>query len=179
MKIDKAPSTLFYPCPAVLVTSVNWEGRPNIITLAWAGVACSDPPTISLGIRPSRYSYGLIEQSREFVVNLPTLSILKETDYCGRVSGRDHDKFAETKLTAEPSTKVRAPLIKECPVNLECTLQQIVKLGSHDLFLGRVVAVHVEKTMLDANGRIDYSKAQPFVYNQEKYWKLGRKMEVA
>jgi len=178
MKVDKVPSTLFYPCPVVLVTCVDDEGRPNIITLAWVGVACSDPPTISFGIRSNRYSYRLIERSGEFVVNMPTLSILKETDYCGRVSGRDHDKFEETKLTPEPASKVKAPLIKECPVNLECVLQQIVELGSHSLFLGRVVALHVEQSLLDANGHIDYSKAQPFVYNQGEYWDLGKKMEV-
>ena len=163
----------------VLVTSVDEKGTPNIVTLAWAGVVCSDPPTIGLGIRPNRHSHGLIEQSKEFVVNIPSLSILKETDYCGRVSGRDHNKFEETKLTPEPASKVKAPLIKECPVNLECVLEQTVKVGSHDLFLGRVVAVHVEQALLDANGHIDYAKAQPFVYNQGEYWNLGKKMEVA
>ena len=163
----------------VLVTSVDEKGTPNIVTLAWAGVVCSDPPTIGLGIRPNRHSYGLIEQSKEFVVNIPSLSILNETNYCGRVSGRDHNKFEETKLTPEPASKVKAPLIKECPINLECVLQQIVKVGSHDLFLGRVIAVHVEQTMIDVNGRIDYSKARPFVYNQGEYWKLGKKMELS
>jgi len=177
MKVEKSPSMLFYPCPVVLVTSVDEKGEPNIVTLAWVGVACSDPPTISIAIRPSRHSYGLIERSREFVVNIPTLSILKQTEHCGRVSGREHKKFEETGLTPEPASKVKPPLIKECPVNLECTLRQIVKLGSHSLFLGQIVTVHAEQEMLDADGHIDYSKAQPFVYNQGEYWNLGRKLE--
>lgn len=179
MKIEKRPSTLFYPCPVALVTCVDEEDNPNIITLAWVGITCSDPPTIGIGIRPQRYSYRLIEKTREFVVNIPTLDILKETNYCGRVSGRDHNKFAETKLTPEPSKEVKPPLIKECPVNLECTLQKIVKVGSHDLFLGRIVAIHVDQNILDKNGRIDYSKAQPFVYNQGEYWSLGRRIEAS
>jgi len=178
MKVERSPSMFFYPCPVVLVTSADEKSEPNIVTLAWVGVACSDPPTISIAIRPSRHSYGLIERSKEFVVNIPTVDILKQTEYCGRVSGRDHKKFAETGLTPEPASKVKAPLIKECPVNLECSLQQIVKLGSHGLFLGQIAAIHVEQEMLDPNGRIDYAKAQPFVYNQGEYWNLRKKMEV-
>lgn len=177
MKIERRPSTLFYPCPVVLVTCVDEKGNPNIITLAWVGVACSDPPTISIGVRPRRHSHKLIEETGEFVVNIPTVDILRETNYCGQVSGRDHDKFAETKLTPEPAKQVKPPLIKECPVNLECTLQKIVKIGSHDLFLGQVVAVHVEQTILDEKGRLDYSKARPFVYNQGEYWSLKQRLE--
>lgn len=179
MKIERPISTLFYPCPAVLVTCIDEKGSPNIITLAWAGVSCSDPPTIGIGIRPNRHSHRLIEKSGEFVVNIPTLDIVNETIYCGRVSGMDHDKFAETKLTPEPSRRVKAPLIKECPVNLECVLQKTVKVGSHDLFLGEVVAVHVDQDVLDEKGRIDYAKAKPFVYNQGEYWSLGKKIEVS
>ncbi len=172
MKIERNPSELLYPCPVVLVTCVD-KGKPNIIPLAWVGVACSDPPTISIAIRPSRHSYTLIMEAKEFVVNVPTVDILRETDYCGEVSGSDHDKFAETKLTPESAMHVKPPLIKECPVNLECTLQDVVKLGSHDLFLGQVVAVHVDQAILDENGRIDYAKARPFVYNHGEYWSLG------
>lgn len=173
MKIEREPSALLYPSPVALVTCVDQEGRPNIIPLAWVGIACSDPPIIGIAIRPHRYSYGLIEESKEFVINIPTVDLLYETDYCGEVSGRDNDKFAETKLTAEPAKRVRPPLIKECPVNLECILQGIVKLGVHDLFLGQVVAVHVDQGVLDDEGRLDYSKARPFVFNHGEYWSMG------
>lgn len=173
MKIEKEPSVMLYPCPVVLATCVDPKGKPNIITLAWVGVVCSDPPTIGVGIRPHRYSHKLIEESKEYVVNIPTVDILYETDYCGEISGEDHDKFAETKLTPEPAKKVKPPLIKECPVNLECVLQKIVKLGAHDLFLGEIVAVHVDQEVLDENGRLNFSKAKPFVYNRGEYWGLG------
>lgn len=166
VKVEKKSMALIYPCPVTLVTCVDKEGKPNIITLAWVGVACSDPPTIGIGIRPHRYSYGLIKDTKEFVVNIPTVDILREADYCGQVSGRDHDKFAETKLSPEPASRVKPPLIKECPVNLECVLQQVLGLGVHHLFLGRVVAVHVDEGMMDERGHMDYAKARPFVYNQ-------------
>ena len=173
MKVERRPSALLYPCPVVLVTCVDEEGRPNIIPLAWVGIACSEPPTIGVAIRPQRHSYGLIKETGEFVVNIPTADILRETDYCGEVSGRDHDKFAETGLTPEPARRVGPPLIEECPVNLECTLRRIVKLGVHDLFLGRVVAVHVDQAILDEGGRVDYAKARPLVFNHGEYWSLG------
>jgi len=174
MKVEWKASELLYPCPVVLVTCVDQGGKANVIPLAWVGVACSDPPTIGIAIRPQRYSYGLIQETKEFVVNIPTADILYETDYCGEVSGRDHDKFAETGLTPEPATHVKPPLIRECPVNLECTLQQVIKLGVHDLFLGQVVAVHADQAILDEKGRIDYAKAKPFVYNHGEYWSLEK-----
>jgi len=174
VKVERKPSELLYPCPVTLVTCVDKKGKPNIIPLAWVGVACSDPPIIGIAIRPQRYSFGLIQDTREFVVNIPTVDILRETDYCGEVSGRDHDKFAETKLSPEPARRVKPPLIKECPVNLECVLQQVLDLGAHHLFLGQVVAVHVDKAILDEKERIDYAKARPFVYNHDEYWSLGK-----
>lgn len=176
MKIKKNPYTALFPCPVVLVTCVDSDGKPNIITLAWAGTVCSEPPMIGLGIRPSRYSHGLIENSREFVVNIPTTKILKETDYCGVTSGRDTDKFSETKLTPEQADKVEAPLIRECPVNIECILKSIVPLGAHDLFLGEIIQVHIDKDILDEKGSIDFKKAAPFVYNVGEYWNLNKKI---
>jgi len=176
MKIKKNPYTALFPCPVVLVTCVDSDGKPNIITLAWAGTVCSEPPMIGLGIRPSRYSHGLIENSREFVVNIPTTKILKETDYCGVTSGRDTDKFSETKLTPEQADKVEAPLIRECPVNIECILKSIVPLGAHDLFLGEIIQVHIDKDILDEEGSIDFKKAAPFVYNVGEYWNLNKKI---
>jgi len=167
-----------FPCPVVLVTCVDPDGRPNIITLAWAGVICSDPPMLGLGIRPHRHSYALIEGTGEFVVNIPTVEILKETDFCGVVSGKDVDKFSETGLTAEPAEKVKPPLIRECPVNIECIVKKKIPLGVHHLFLGEVVLVHVDQNALDEEGEIDFAKVSPFVYNQGEYWSLRRKIGV-
>lgn len=176
MKVKNKPYTALFPCPVVLVTCVNSIGEPNIITLAWAGTVCSEPPMIGLGIRPSRYSHKLIEEGKEFVVNIPTAEIVKETDYCGVTSGRDTDKFTETRLTAEKADKVKAPLIRECPVNIECILKDVVPLGAHDLFIGEVVQVHIDQTVLDEKGNVDIMKADPFTYNLGEYWNLNKKL---
>ncbi len=165
-----------FPCPVVLVSCVDSSGKPNIITLAWAGTVCSDPPTLGLGIRPHRYSYKLIEDSGEFVVNIPSKNILKETDFCGMVSGRDVDKFSETGLTPQSAEKVKPPLIQECPVNIECIVKEKILLGVHHLFLGEVVCVHVDQDILDDRERIDFTKVDPFVYNEDEYWSLHQKI---
>ena len=178
MKVKKSPYAALFPCSVVLVTCVDSEGKPNIITLAWAGTVCSDPPTIGLGIRPRRHSYGLIEGSGEFVVNIPTKDILQETDFCGVVSGKDVDKFSVTGFTAEPAETVRPPLIRECPVNIECVLRKKIPIGVHHLFLGEIVSVHVDENILDEKGEIDFSKVSPFVYNQGEYWDLRQKIGV-
>jgi len=176
MKIGKGPSTALFPCPVVLVTCRGSGGKPNIITLAWVGVVCSDPPTLGLGIRPQRHSYGLIEDSGEFVVNIPTVEMLRQVDFCGVVSGRDVDKFSETGLTPEPAEKVKPPLIRECPVNIECVVKDEIPLGVHHLFLGEVVCVHVDQDVLNEKGGIDFTKIAPFVYNQREYWSLHKKI---
>jgi len=172
----RGPAEALFPVPTVMVSCVDAKEKANIITLAWVGIVCSDPPMLSLAIRPSRYSYGLIKASQEFVVNIPSLDIIKETDYCGVVSGRDIDKFEKTGLTKTPASKVKVPLIKECPVNIECKLKQIISLGVHDMFLGEIVAVHYEDEILDEKGNVDYAKARPFVFNQGEYWSLGKKV---
>lgn len=176
MKIKKNPFAALFSCPVVLVTCVESAGKPNIITLAWAGTVCSEPPMVGLGIRPSRYSHGLISESKEFVVNIPPAKFILETDYCGITSGRDLDKFAETKFIAEKADLVKAPLIKECPVNMECVLKQVVPLGAHDLFIGEIVQVHVDQNVLDEKGNIDFAKADPFTYNQGEYWGISKKI---
>ena len=176
MKIRKKPCTALFPCPVVLVTCLDAIGKPNIITLAWAGTVCSEPPMIGLGIRPTRHSHKLIENSKEFVVNIPSTKILKETDYCGVTSGKDADKFSETGLTPEQADKVKAPLIRECPVNMECILKDRIPLGAHDLFLGEIVQVHIDQDILDENGNIDFTKADPFVYNVGEYWSIHKKI---
>ncbi|MDD5073293.1 MAG: flavin reductase family protein [Candidatus Omnitrophica bacterium] len=165
-----------FPLPVVLVTCVGKNGKPNIITLAWAGVVCSEPPMVSISIRPHRHSHPLIKETGEFTVNIPTSDIMKETDICGMVSGRDTDKFALTKLTPEPATHVKSPLIKECPVNLECKVKSAMLLGTHEVFLAEVVAVHIDESVMTETGRIDYAKAKPFSYNWGEYWSVKEKI---
>ena len=169
------PLTTLFPVPTVMVTC--GDDKPNIITIAWAGILCSDPPTLGVSIRPNRHSYGLILASREYVVNIPSVKLLKIADYCGVVSGKDVDKFAATGLTPLPASVVKAPLIAECPVNIECKVPSVVTLGSHDLFIGQVVAAHADEEVLDASGQIDVAKAQPFTYAHQEYWSLNERLE--
>jgi flavin reductase (DIM6/NTAB) family NADH-FMN oxidoreductase RutF len=176
MKVKKKPYTGLFPCPVVLVTCLDSVGEPNIITLAWVGTACSEPPTIGLGIRPTRYSHKFIKNTKEFVVNIPTAKILKETDYCGVTSGKNTNKFSLTKLTPEPAAKVKPPLIRECPMNMECILKDVIPLGTHNLFLGEIVQVHIDQDILDENGNIDFIKADPITYNQGEYWSTHKKI---
>lgn len=176
MKVQKNPHVALYPCPVVLVTCVDEKGTADIITLAWVGVACSDPPMLSMGIRPSRHSYSLISRTKEFVVNIPTKRILEQTDFCGMTSGREVDKPSKTGLTLLKSSKVRPRLIKECPVNMECILKQVVELGTHHLFLGEIVLVHADSAVLDEKGNIDYAKTDAMCYMPEEYWSVGDKI---
>jgi len=175
-KKELKPSALVYPTPVVLVTSVDENGRPNICTLAAVGILSGKPPHVGISIRPSRYSHGLISRTKEFVVNIPTTDIVRETDYCGVVSGRTVDKFREAKLTQMKAKKVRPPIIKECPVSLECKLKDVIKLGSHDLFIGEVVNVDVDESVLGSSGNIDYGKLSPVTWNPitGEYHGLGK-----
>lgn len=175
-KVEIEATTVLFPLPVVLTTCVDGAGKPNIITLAWAGIVCSEPPTLSISIRPHRYSYKLIKEQGEFVVNIPTTEIMKETDICGTVSGQNTDKFSLTKLTPEKAKVVKPPLIKECPVNLECRVKDSIKLGTHEMFIGEILAVHVDKSVMSSSGEVDYSKAKPFTYNQGEYWDLKEKI---
>ena len=174
-KLELAPSEALYPVPLVLV-SCQSKNTANIITIAWCGVACSKPPLLSVSIRPSRYSHKIISQAGDFVINIPTGDLLKEVDLCGTVSGRDKDKFELCKFTKIGSSIAHCPIIKECPVNIECKLTKILNLGAHDMFIGEVVKVHADESVLDKKGNIDYSKAGPIVYNQGEYWSLGKKI---
>jgi flavin reductase (DIM6/NTAB) family NADH-FMN oxidoreductase RutF len=176
-KSEIPPSEALYPVPVVLVTCLDREnGRANAITIAWCGTVASNPPQISISIRPSRYSHALITKEKQFVVNVPSTDILKSTDLCGVRSGKDIDKFKACSFTSIPSSKIDAPMIKECPVNIECTLKDTLRLGSHDVFIGEIVAVHVDDGLLDRGGRIDYGKAKPFVFNGGEYWSLDKKI---
>lgn len=176
-KRELPPNEALYPVPVVLVTIPDKKRKSaNIITIAWCGVVCSKPPTLSISIRPSRYSHELISQAGDFVINIPSKNMMKATDLCGIRSGRETDKFKLASFTSVPASKVQAPLIKECPVNIECSLKDTIRLGSHDMFLGEVVAVHVDEEIVDPAGRIDYGRAGPFVYNLGEYWDLGKKI---
>ena len=163
-----------YPTPVVMVTCIAANGKPNIVTLAWVGVVCSEPPMIGIAVRPSRYSNPAIKAAGEFVVNIPSQDQLWATDYCGNNSGRDVDKFPGAKLTPVKADEVQPPLIGECPVNLECVVRHTLHLGTHDLFLGEVVAVHVEESCLDEQGVWDFAKMKPLSYCQGQYWNLGQ-----
>lgn len=172
------PTTALVPCPAILL-SVAGEDTPNIITLSWAANICSKPPTIGLGIRPSRYSYDMVKSAGEYVINIPGTDLLESTKFCGTKSGRDHDKFAECGLTPIPATKINAPIIKECPINLECKTTDIICVGAHDLFIAEIVAVHIDEEVLDERGRFDASKVTLFTYLPltGEYWGLGNHLK--
>lgn len=170
------PYEALYPVPVVLVSSAAKGSRPNIITIAWAGVVCSGPPTVSISIRPSRHSHKLIKESGEFVINIPDIKHLRETDYCGLTSGRTTDKFKECAFTAKDAGKVKAPLIAECPVNIECKVKDIISLGAHDMFIGEVVSVNADESVLNDFGSVDYAKTSPIIYKQGQYWSVGKRI---
>ena len=164
---------MLYPLPVVMVSVADKEGRPNIITIAWAGTICSNPPMVSISVRPERHSYSIIKETKEFVINLTTKELAYATDYCGVKSGRDVDKFKEMKLTAVPGKEVKAPLIGERPVCLECKVRDIVPLGSHDMFIADVVAVHADEKYMDEKGKFHLENAEPIVYSHGSYMTTG------
>lgn len=170
------PGNMLYPLPVVMVSMADADGRYNIITLAWVGTVCSEPPMVSISVRPERYSYAIIKETGEFTINLTTRELAFATDYCGVKSGRDVDKFKEMNLTALPGVKVRAPLIEESPVSLECKVKQILPLGSHDMFVAEVVAVHADSRYMDEQGRFQLEKADPIVYSHGAYLTCGEKL---
>ncbi len=169
------PGNILAPVPAVLVScggSQDW--KPNLITIAWTGNVCSDPPMISISVRPERYSHGIIGATHEFVVNVPSLRQAKAVDWCGVVSGRDFDKFAHTGLTAACALKVSSPIVLECPLNIECRVRNTLELGSHTLFLAEVVAVQVSSSLIDAKGRLRLEKSGLLAFAHGHYFSLGR-----
>lgn len=175
-KLALPPSECLYPVPVVLVSCLDKKTkRANIITIAWCGVVCSSPPLLSISIRPSRYSHEIIKNTGDFVINIPSSDIVKKADICGIQSGKDTDKFTICGFTGIASSKISSPMIKECPVNIECTLKDIVRLGAHDMFIGEVVATHADEEVL-TGGRIDFKKAKPYVYNQGEYWDLNARI---
>jgi len=176
MKIERRGSAALEPTPVVLVSVAGGRGAGNFLTIAWVGVACSSPPMVSVAVRPSRFSHGLIATAREFVVNVPDAGRLEEADIAGVWSGRDHDKFDELGLTALPASKVGAPLIAECPINLECVVRHQLALGSHDLFIAEVVATHYDEDVLDARGRLQAGALHPITLIGNEYRALGERI---
>ena len=181
------PGNMLYPLPAVMISCQGKEpdplcskpelaGKPNIITVAWAGTVCTNPPMVSISVRPERYSYHLIEETKEFVINLTTEQLAKATDYCGVRSGRDVDKFKEMHLTPLPSRHINAPGIAESPVNIECKVIEIKPLGSHTMFLAEVVGVTIDDSHLDAKGKFDLNASGLVTYSHGEYFLLGKKL---
>ena len=167
---------MVYPVPVVMVSCQKGEERPNIITAAWCGTTCSSPAMLYVSIRPDRYSHHIIKESGEFVVNLVTKDLVYAADYCGVKSGRDTDKYKEMKLTPSPSKFVKAPGIGESPVNLECRVTEVKKLGTHDLFLAEVVGVSVNEKFMDENGKFHLNSTGLVAYSHGEYFELGKEL---
>ena len=172
-KIDFKPGNMLYPLPAVLVSCAAPDRAPNIFTAAWTGTVCTNPPMVSISVRPERYSHRMIKETGEFVINLTTEALVSAVDYCGVRSGRDVNKWKEMNLTPIPSQKVKAPSIAESPVNIECQVERVENLGSHDMFVAKVVVVQVEEKYMDERGGFHLENAQPIVYSHGEYFMLG------
>ena len=170
------PGNMLYPLPVVLVTAADMMGNQNLFTVGWTGTICSDPPMVSISVRPQRYSYHMIKETNEFVINLTTKDMVFATDYCGVRSGRDEDKFKSVHLTPQSAQIVKAPLIAESPVNIECVVTQIIELGTHNMFMAKVVAVNADEAYMDEKGRFSLSKANPIVYSHGEYYSLGENL---
>lgn len=167
--------TMLSPLPPALISSGDIT-HPNVMTAAWTGIICSDPVITYVSLRPSRYTHELVSKNKEFVINLPTWKEAEAVDTVGVKSGRDLDKFALTGLTAEPSTQLKAPQIKECPVSIECKVLEVRSFGTHDMFLAEVVAVNVDEQYIDETGALNLEKAGLLAYAHGFYYTLGRKI---
>ena len=168
------PGNMLYPVPPVLVTCHNKKGESNMLTVAWAGTICSTPAMLSISVRKERYSHAMLMETGEFVVNLPTEDLVWETDEAGVRSGRDLNKWESLHLHQEEGKILSVPMISECPVNMECKVKQVLELGSHDLFLAEIVAVHVDSALLDEKKRLQLEKAKLLAYSHGQYFGLGK-----
>jgi flavin reductase (DIM6/NTAB) family NADH-FMN oxidoreductase RutF len=172
-KVTLETSALLVPAPVILLSSVGEAGSPNLMGVSWASVVCATPPMVSVALRAERLSYSLIRETGEFVLNIPSASLLRAVDFCGTVSGQHLDKFAKAGLTPVPGLKVRAPLVRECPINLECVVRQSLVLGSHVLFLAEVVALRADEGVVE-DGAIIVGRVAPLAYDPfgGDYWNL-------
>ena len=171
------PGNMVYPLPAVMVSTADREGNDNIITVAWTGTVCTNPAMLYISVRPERYSYHLLRESGEFVVNLTTEKLVKATDWCGVRSGRDFDKWKEMHLTRGKAEKLTyAPIIQESPVNIECKVTEVQELGSHHMFLAKVEAVQVDESYMNETGKFELNDTQLLAYSHGEYYTLGKKL---
>ena len=173
MRIDFKPGNMLYPVPVVMVSCSDGE-RSDIVTVAWTGTICTNPPMVYISLRPSRYSYDIIKKSGEFVINLTNGRLAKTADECGVKSGRDVDKWKLLKIEQLPSKVVAASSIKESPVCIECKVEDIIELGSHHMFIAKVVAVNVDAKYMDEKNKFDLTKADMVVYNHGEYIGLSK-----
>lgn len=167
------PGNMLYPVPPVLVTC-RFNGQDNVFTAAWTGTVCSEPPMAYVSVRKERFSHDLIEQSGLFCINLPTWKLRRAVDYCGVKSGRDEDKFETARLQRTDGSRLDLPLLLDSPVNLECRVTDILRLGSHDMFLGKIEAVDIDPDLLDEKGRFHLEKAGLITYSHGTYYELGQ-----
>ncbi len=176
-KIAWKPGASLWPLPAVMVSCGTKKEDFNIITIAWTGIVNSKPPMTYISVRPERHSYDIIKEAGEFVINLTTVDLVKQTDWCGVKSGRDFDKFAEMKLTPQPAQQLKTPLIAECPINLECVVKEVIPLGSHDMFLAEIVAVNATEAYIDPKTeKFSIQKANFSTYLHGTYCKVGEEI---
>lgn len=174
-KVKWRGGALLAPLPPVMVTCGN-EENSNIITIGWTGILNTIPPKTYISIRPSRHSYGIIKESREFVINLTTSELVFAADFCGVKSGRDCNKFELMKLSTQKASEVSAPLLELSPVNIECKVTDIIPLGSHDMFIADIVAVNVAEDYIDSTGKFHLDKCNLVAYSHGEYFELGRKL---
>ena len=176
-KVAFKTGNMLYPLPVVMVSCGDAPENYNIVTVAWTGTICSDPPLCYISLRKERHSHDLIARTGEFVINLTTEALAYATDWCGVKSGRDHNKFKEMHLTPEKGQVVKAPLIGESPLNIECQVLEMKALGSHDMFVARVVAIDAEEKLIDrTTGAFQLNHAHPLAYSHGKYYGLGERL---
>lgn len=177
MKTDFKPGTMIYPVPAVLVSCGETESEYNLVTIAWTGTICTNPPMCYISVRPERHSHPIIKRTGEFVINLTTIEMTKKVDWCGVRSGRDYNKFKETGLTPGPSKKISAPIVMESPVNIECRVFEIKELGSHDLFLAEVVNIQVHEKLINSDtGKLNILDSGLIAYVHGNYCVMGKRI---
>lgn len=170
------PGNFIYPVPAVLVSLQDKSGKKNIVTIAWTGTVCSDPPMAYISVRHERASYPMLKETGEFVINLPDESMVKALDYCGVKSGAKVDKRKDCSLTPGKASVISAPTIEEAPVSIECVVKDIIPLGSHDMFLSEVVAVDVDEKYIDKKNAFHMEDAKLIAYSHGDYMSLGKKL---
>ncbi len=174
-KVTFKPGTMVNPLPVVMVSCGETEAKYNIITIAWTGIVNSEPPMTYISVRKSRYSHSIIEKNGEFVINLCTEELAWKTDYCGVKSGRDVNKFQEQNLTAVPAQLVKCPMILESPVNIECSVREVLHYPSHDMFVAEILTVHANESLLNENGKLELEKAGLICYSHGDYYGLQKK----